>query len=332
MTRPRPPVARNPGQAGRVAAAAALLAALLAACSGSPEASTPTTASPTGPATTGSVERVGYAEPVRVAQIEVPGLTESSGLVASRLNPGVLWTHNDSGGAAELFCLRTDGSSCGRLTVTGAETVDWEDLAVGPGGGSSEPRFLHIGDIGDNTASRDSVVVYRVAEPLVPADAGPDTVMVSEPAQALRLTYPDGPVDAETLIVHPTTAAVTIVTKESDFARVFTAAAPDATAATTLAPVTTLEIGFANVRSRFVTAGDISPDGRRVVICTYAEGYEFTLPDGADDADLVWSQEPTVVRLAARDQGEAIAYRIDGAGIFTTSEGATFPLHLVVRT
>jgi hypothetical protein len=86
--------------------------------------------------------------------------------------------------------------------VTSAENRDWEALAVGrcpmpsAGQGRAE-RCLYIGDIGDNSAVRPNVVIYRVAEP----DPAHDTTAAI--LDSLQVVYPDGPRDAESLVVDP---------------------------------------------------------------------------------------------------------------------------------
>ena len=45
----------------------------------------------------------------------VPEIPETSGLAVSRRNPGLLWSHNDSGSAAVLFALDTAGTLRGRV-------------------------------------------------------------------------------------------------------------------------------------------------------------------------------------------------------------------------
>jgi hypothetical protein len=121
--------------------------------------------------------------------VKVPGLTEASGLAASRRVPGRFWTHNDSGQPV-LFSLDARGAVTGQLRLTGARVEDWEAIAVGPCDGGS---CIYIGDIGDNDAERRSVTVYRVPEPEAPG--GKAAV-----ADTYRATYPDGPHDAETLL------------------------------------------------------------------------------------------------------------------------------------
>ena len=49
--------------------------------------------------------------------VMIPDLAESSGLAISRRNPGVLWSHNDSGNAAVLFALDGSGTVRGRVRV-----------------------------------------------------------------------------------------------------------------------------------------------------------------------------------------------------------------------
>ena len=67
-----------------------------------------------------------------------------------------------------------------------------------------------IGDIGDNNAVRENgLLVHRVLEPQ-PTDQAEVT---TEPPTSFRLRYPDGPGDAETLLVHPRTGRLYVVTK-----------------------------------------------------------------------------------------------------------------------
>jgi hypothetical protein len=74
-----------------------------------------------------------YGPPVRLASLEDRAINESSGIVASRRNPDLFWTHNDSGDGPTLYALDRKGKSRGRWRVSGAEAVDWEDIAAGPG-------------------------------------------------------------------------------------------------------------------------------------------------------------------------------------------------------
>jgi hypothetical protein len=97
-------------------------------------------------------------------------INEASGIIASKLNPNILWTHNDSGGSAEVFAMTTAGANRGTYSVSGASANDWEDIAIGPGPVAGV-QYLYSGDIGDNDGDASDVSVYRVAEPTV-SDTG----------------------------------------------------------------------------------------------------------------------------------------------------------------
>ncbi len=263
-------------------------------------------------------------------------MTESSGLVASRRNPGRYWTHNDSDDEPVLYCVGSTGEACGAWRVTGGEARDWEDIAAGPGPDPAK-SYLYVGDIGDNLRDLGAVVVYRVPDPDVPSRAGGSGPgrSATEPAGRLRLRYPDGPHDAEALLVHPDTGDVYVVVKEPR-PNVYVARAPlKVDAVNTLEPVATIAIDESgDRRAGLVTGGDIAPDGRRVALCTYLAGYELELPEDASGFDDVWRQAPRRVAVGPRVQGEAIAYRLDGDALLTTSEGTgglPVPLQQVER-
>src|SRR5262245_36786075 len=74
-----------------------------------------------------------FASAAPQAVITLPELTEASGLVASRQNPGVLWTHNDSGSGATVFALSTNGVLLGRCYDPFGFGGNYEDIALGPG-------------------------------------------------------------------------------------------------------------------------------------------------------------------------------------------------------
>jgi hypothetical protein len=224
------------------------------------------------------------------------------------MDPSSYWVHNDSGGDPLLFCIRRSGASCGTLQISGAEVVDWEDIAAGPDGA------LYIGDIGDNRRERTAVVVYRVVEPSAPGSGRTETAS----ADAIELRYPgDRSMDAEALMVHPRTGDLYVVTKDPG-GIVFRAGANGGTLA---------RAGRVHLPGllSFPTGGDIAPDGHHVVIGTYGFAFELTLPNGARFDDI-WRQGPVTVKLPFARQREAVAYRSDGRAIVTTSEGVHAPL------
>lgn len=268
-----------------------------------------------------------------VTTIKDKSITESSGLVASRSTPGVYWTHNDSGDGPFIYAFDTNGDTRGVFRVNGAQARDWEDMSIGPGPQRNR-SYLYIGDIGDNNKARAEIIVYRVAEPaLTTADRNStrSRPQTTEPAEAFRLRYPDGKFDSETLLVHPVSGNIYIITKVS-FANavVYEAPAPH----TSGKLITMRRIGEIRVPSLFggvLTGGSVSPDGRRVALCDYFQGYETVLPAKSKNFNDIWKQPITGFNLGKREQGEAIAYRLDGNALLATSEGQNPPLIQVER-
>ncbi len=148
---------------------------------------------------------------VEFGTVESTDIDEISGLAASRINPGVLWVHNDSGDSARVFAISYDGALLGTYYLADTAAFDWEDMAAGQDPESGE-GLLYLGDIGDNYQVREAVAVLIVPEPQVSVEQDP----VEEDLQAstVFLSYPGGALDAETLMVDPQTADIYIVSKD----------------------------------------------------------------------------------------------------------------------
>ena len=80
-------------------------------------------------------------------------IAETSGLIHYN---GKLITHNDSGGAPELYELDPETLEITRvIQITNAENTDWEDI-------TQDEAFIYIGDFGNNSGDRQDLVVYKV--------------------------------------------------------------------------------------------------------------------------------------------------------------------------
>jgi hypothetical protein len=274
-----------------------------------------------------------YRPPVKLGVLSHKEISESSGIVSSHTTPGLYWTHNDSGDGPFLYAFDSQGAHKGVWRVSGATARDWEDLAVGPGP-ERGTNYLYIGDIGDNRGARPEVRVYRVPEPAITAADASSTKakpLATKEVEIIRLRYSDGSHDAEALLVHPVNGNIYIVTK-IPFGNpiIYEAQAPLNTAeATTMARVG--EISLPDLFGGLITGGDISPDGSRIALCDYSQGYELVLPHTGAPFNEIWKQPLTAIDFGERRQGEAIGYRLDGQALLATSEGKRSPLVQVVR-
>lgn len=253
-----------------------------------------------------------YGTPSAVGSLPAP-LAETSGLAASRKNPGVLYAHNDSGDTARIFALDDKGGALGEITIGGASAVDWEDIAVGPCNGGS---CVWIGDVGDNDENRTDYALYAIDEPEL---GGKPFAKTTIHARRYPFSYPDGKWNCESLLVHPTTGEIFLVTKKATIeAGVYRFPAnltPDT-------PVVLEKVGVAKgTMGSLVTGGDISPCGDRILLRTYLSLLEYRIPSSGTVASALGS-EPRSVPVASEPQGEAVAFGADGRGYFTAPEGA----------
>lgn len=273
-----------------------------------------------------------YDKPKVSGKIESTEITESSGLAASRCQTDVFWTHNDSGDKAFIFALNSKGAKLGTFLVKGAKNVDWEDLALFKD--ADGECFLYIGDIGNNVRTRGELTIYRVKEPQVSAadkNSSKKNPKPTEAAEAVKFEYPDFRHDAETLMVHPETGDIYILTKRlSGAAGVYKLPKNyDGNKVNRLKKIADFTVPA--IPNGFLTGGDIAPDGRRAVICDYFGAYEITLPKNAKKFDEIWRQTPQTIELGERAQGEAVSYSADGNSIFATSENRNSPMIQVKR-
>jgi hypothetical protein len=274
-----------------------------------------------------------YGPPVKLADLEEQSVAESSGLAASRNSPGVYWTHNDSDNGPFIYAFDEKGARRGVWRVNGATSRDWEDMAAGPGP-NRDVSYLYIGDTGDNMGKRTEIIVYRIPEPAIDPSSATSTKLkplITEPAEAIRLRYPEGAHDAEALLVHPVSGKIYVVTKVAfENPLVYEADSMQLTDSS----ISFNRLGELNINSLFggiITGGAISPDGQRVALCDLFQGYEFVLPKANANFNEIWKQPLTTVWLGKRKQGEAITYRLDGKALLATSEGRPTPLIQVVR-
>lgn len=248
--------------------------------------------------------------PILVGQLPAP-VTESSGIVKSRryADKGVFWTHNDSGDTARLFAVDAGGKLLREVLIPNAKNVDWEDIAV------DEQGRLLVADIGDNLRKRESITLYRLAEP----DARNADERVAEP-QTFHFRYPPGqiPCDAEALFVRAGNAY--LFTKEPGCVRCYRLPLPE-TPPTDDTVVEAVRVAESKTFGA-ATGAAISGDGRRVVLINYLTIMVVELPkpfaELPDAPERVFTA-PRRLRNTWLGQTEAVAW--DGDALVLTTEG-----------
>jgi hypothetical protein len=176
--------------------------------------------------------------------------------------------------------------------------------------------------------------IYRVREPAVSVqtkDLRQNDALATDAAERLDFSYADENQNAETLMVQPSTGDLYVLTKRRKGPSGVYKIKPAFGSGDVQTVARIADLQLPSIPIGLLTGGDISPDGRRVAICDYVDGYELTLPAGDNNFDDIWRQQPVRVDLGPRDQGEAIAYSPDGLTIYATTEHPKPPMIEVRR-
>ncbi|MEU5784211.1 hypothetical protein [Micromonospora lupini] len=244
-------------------------------------------------------------------------LRELSGLVATKSGYIVINDGTDVEARKRIFFL---DSKCKvvkePIRYSGQGPFDTEDLAVSPKGDT-----LWIGDIGDNTSSKERR--SRIAVWTMPINGSKQPVLH-------RLSYPETkPHDAEALLVGADGLPLIITKVSSGNSEIFTPTAKLKSGDTAPVPMkkvgeiklpkTTTENPLSVYGRSAVTGAARSPDGSRVVIRTYADAFEYDVT-GGDIVGALTTGKPRVTPLAD-PFGEAISYTSDGKTFVTVSDG-----------
>jgi hypothetical protein len=237
---------------------------------------------------------VAAAEDTVAFTIKDARITESSGLAVDSAG-NIYWTVNDSGDRGVAYGLGLDGKVQGTLNFR-AQPVDVEAVAV-------HDNRLYVGDIGDNTGSRSFVRVFYFNNPRA------NGLTVSYHAYDFR--YPDGPHNAETLLVNES-GRLFIVTKGQDGAIYAGPKKPDRQGINKLK-----KVGSA---PSDVTDGTFLPGGDKIALLTYTT---VTVLDASTYEVLASSPIPH------QRQAESLTLSLDEQSLLVGSEGKKSKVYTV---
>ncbi|WCT11232.1 hypothetical protein [Mucilaginibacter jinjuensis] len=265
-------------------------------------------------------------QPVTTGRLENKQMDEISGIAASAVNPDVFYVHNDSGDTSRFFAINAEGKLKATYYFKGtAQTrfgvTDCEDIAVGPGPVKNK-SYIYLGDIGDNGGNHQNIAIYRFNEPVLSAKDSVGNLKSS----VLYLKYPDGPRDAETLMVDPVEKLFYIVSKRQDSVAVYTTPLKF-NDGDTVTLTRQCKLHFKGLPlMRWITAGDISADGSQILLKSYSTVYYWKRETG-EPAWKAMQRKPQELPYEQEHQGEAIGFTHDGKAYLTTSEGVYAPIY-----
>ena len=268
--------------------------------------------------------------------------TEYSGLArGGRVeNRGYLWSIEDGATGYIIAIDKTNAALCGKWTATGATTTDVEDVASAVIGGQP---YVYMADSGDNGNARATFKVIRLKEPAITRSDG--TIDAGDVEQ-ITVEYPAGNVpdhkDCETLMVDPWDGAMYFVTKRVAAPRLYRLAHASSYSGTQtleyLGQLNTSLSAFTNLSTTQTgnngntTGGDISPNGREILIRSYSNVWWFARNPLNTSVSAALSNVPVSIEYVGggegtrslatntEPQGEAVCFDADGLTIFTCSE------------
>lgn len=250
--------------------------------------------------------------PVPACTVNDDRVGELSGLAVTDTGYVGIDDSNDQPSAIKIFYL-TKTCKLSRTVSYPTTARDPEDLALAPDG------TLWVADIGDNFNSsvrRKTIALWKLA----PGSKRP---------VIHRLTYPDGPHDAEALLLDGGGTPIVVTKEMGGDAGVYVPSGP--LVPSTADGVPLVRAGSVNLPDsqtlnflegfgrRMVTGGAVSPDGRYAILRTYADAWEYDVEDG-DVVKALTEGTPRQTPLPNEPQGEAVAYAPDGASFVTASD------------
>jgi hypothetical protein len=244
------------------------------------------------------------AAPAVQCQITDARLAEISGLVAVGDR---LLALNDGGDQLAVHLLDA-GCQVIDVHTSGVDPYDPEDMAVAADG------TVWLADTGDNNAIRTTVALLALRP--------------NGSTGVYRLTYPDGPHDAEALLLAPDGTPYLVTKEVLGASSVYRPASPLVDGGTVATDkVASVNLTFTGTQGGpvgqagqlLVTGGAVAADGSRIALRTYTDAYVWPLTG----SDVVGALAAVPVRVALPDspQGEAVSFTADNRDLMVASEG-----------
>lgn len=258
-----------------------------------------------------------WPTPGMVVNVQQTALTEISGMESSVANPGCVWVFNDEPENPQVYLVTLDtGRTRATFTpnpgVSGAPTGDPEAIRLARSTGK-----LVLADIGDNDNNRPTSGANQPHLLVLPEPKGSGN-KGNLSATRLPIAYPGGlQVNAETLLIHPTTEQVFILTKETNNTRVYSFGALSSMNTTNNVGTLVATLTLDNTSD-----GTHTLDGQFVLL--RATGVGPTVVYRAAD----WVQVGSIPTPAMK-KSEAIAVESTCA-FLTTTEGSHAPIYRVL--
>lgn len=244
-----------------------------------------------------------YSQQV-VATIVDDRLVEASGIEESYMNPGYLWTHNDSGAESTLYLMDNNAKIVMEVDLKGLKNRDWEEIVTTKEGDNS---YIYVAEIGDNRAIHKEVKILRIPEPKY---TGKRNISIDKSdVDIMSFTYAEGARDAEALMYDQNADEFVLVTKREDNALVYSFPF-DASGETVIIK------SKGTIPAKLFTASDMNEQGE-ILLKHYGAIYYWG-PSKKPAAERILAWDAIMVDYIPEPQGEAICWH--NGDFYTISE------------
>ncbi|XP_050400799.1 uncharacterized protein LOC126817721 [Patella vulgata] len=243
-----------------------------------------------------------------LSTVQDPEVDEASGLAASRVHAGVLYTHNDKGGSSRLFALDSKtGATLAILKIAHVANYDWEDVAVGPCGSHS---CVYIAETGDHGGDGARNVIYRVREP--------DEIKTQTLHVESQLMFKWDEPDCETIMVTPNEDIYLISKVVGGHGLIANFSSSGFGSGQVVTAESSKYLTLDSIHHDPV-GGDISFNGKEMLIKYKLNVYYWTVLDG--DYIGATTRPPVNLPYVFETRGESVCWDPQGSGYYTTGEG-----------
>jgi hypothetical protein len=255
------------------------------------------------------------ADPAERCKVTDKSIGELSGMASDGTKT---YVHNDGGTKLVVFVLNKSTCKLERSITNKTDPFDVEDMA------RAQDGTFWLADTGDNNKNRETVALH--------------TLTPDGKATLYRLSYPDGPHDAEALLLDRKGVPYLVTKVPLGASEVYRPEGQlSSPGPTKLVKVATVDVQGTEtpggptkiphaIATVLVTGGAVSADGTVIALRTYTDAYLYSAPDG--DIVAALGRKPVRVPLPNEPQGEAIAFEPDGT-LLSASEGVGQPIHAI---
>lgn len=200
-------------------------------------------------------------------------LKETSGLETAE-SPEFFWTHNDGGDGPRFYKMDTLGNLLKTVTITNVLNIDIEDVA------QDEHQNFYLADIGNNSNNRRNLRIYKISNP---NNAANDSVM----AEIIHIVYPNQAsfppdeahlnFDAEAIVYLDSSLYLFSKNRTVPFTGyTYLYKIPSVAGTYTATLIDSFRTGVGFKEQFWITAADLSPDGKRLALLSSDKMFVFT--------------------------------------------------------